>query len=201
MGVYLAMDEKFGFFFADIAGPSSELASNVNPGVEARNPFSWATAPGNEGQSQAQPSSEATAVFVSGIDNDIVGPEIGLNAKLPFLYFFELDLLGQFSFALNWLENERALIRGDGLELYNYRKVVQSTSGIFEGHLGLTARILPNVTIRGGWEWLYLMSIGTAIGNIGVDEVGIIDLNRRPRASNNENILWSGWYAGCEMLF
>lgn len=180
---YLNMSESFNFLFADIAGPETI----------AKNPFDRALA--NPDQPQAQPSSQATATYIAGIDNKIVGPEIGINAKYPFLYLFSFDILGKAGFGANFLENEQGIIRGDGLVLYQYQKQVQSTSGFFEGHLGLTARVLPNVTLRGGWEYLWLINVGTAIGQID------FDLTRRPRPSNNEKVLWNGWYGGVEVTF
>ncbi|MFO0944370.1 MAG: hypothetical protein U1D30_00260 [Planctomycetota bacterium] len=180
---YIALDEKFNFFFADVAGPETI----------AQNPFDRALA--NPDQPRAQSSAEASATYIAGIENDIIGPEVGISAKYPFLYIFELDLLGKASFAANFLKNQQAVIRGDGLELFNYSKTVHSTSGFFEGHLGLKMNIHRNISLHAGWEYLYLINIGTAINQIE------FDLTRRPRPSNEEKILWSGWYGGFEVLF
>lgn len=180
---YIALDEKFNFFFADIAGPETI----------ARNPFDRRLA--NPEQFRAQPSSEASATYIAGIENDIVGPEIGINAKYPFLYIFEFDILSKAGFAANFLRNQQAVIRGDGLELYNYQKTVHSTSGFFEGHLGLKMNLHKNFSLHAGWEYLWLINIGTAINQIE------FDLTRRPRPSNEEKILWHGWYGGFEVVF
>lgn len=184
---YVALDEQFNFYFADIAG------GGPNSPVQPRNPFDRAAA--NPTQPRAQSSDQASATYVAGIENDLVGPELGLAAKYPFLGVFEFDLMTKASFAANFLRNRQAIIRGDGLELYDYQKTVQSTSGILEGRLGLTLTLLPNLTLHGGWEYMWLVNVGSAINQIE------FDLTRRPRPSNEEKLLWHGWYGGFELTY
>lgn len=188
MGVrYIGLDEQFNFYFADVAG------GGPNSPVQPNDPFNRAEA--NPGQPRAQNSDEASATYIAGIENDLVGPALGIGAKYPFLGVFEFDLISKASFAANFLRNRQAIIRGDGLELYDYEKTVQSTSGIIEGRLGLTLTLLPNLSLHGGWEYLWLINVGSAINQIEFDST------RRPRPSNEEKLLWSGWYGGFELTY
>lgn len=200
---YFALDEKFSFFFADIAGfDTPPVARTPTDPVVPRSPFDRRLANNNPAidpfgfvTSRAQPSNETYATVNRGIANDMIGPELGLDAKLPFFYYFDLDLMGKWGFLANFLENHNSVVRGDGLVLYDYRKNITSTSGAFEGKLGVNFHPHPNVTIRGGWEWLWLCNIGTAIGQIDYN----LDQERRP--SNKDNVLFHGWYGGIEIVF
>lgn len=187
---YIALDEAFDFFFADTVFDRAQVNDTAViplPQPPGGGPLIAFETP--------QSVNETQATYVAGIDNDMVGPELGIDARLPFLSVFELDLMGKAGWMANFLENHMRLYRPDGVELYNYRKNFTGSSGIFEGQMGLNFRPHPNVTLRGGWEFLYLVNVGTGIGNIH------FDLDQRPRPKNNDSVLFHGWFAGAEVLF
>lgn len=183
---YVGTDEHFGFFFADTLFDRAV----ANP--------AFANLPGLNGPNVAaasQPADETWASITNTIRNDMVGPEIGVNARFPIFAYFEFDVLSKFAGLANWMQKQQTVIRGDGLILQNYIKSSWATTGAFEGHLGLNFKPHANVTFRAGWEWMWLISVATVPGNIAFD----LDQLRRP--SNNSDALFHGWYGGLEVVF
>jgi hypothetical protein len=187
---YLALDEAFDFFFADTVFDRAQ----VNDPLLVPLP----TPPGGGPLvvlQQPQRVEETQATYVAEIDNDIVGPQIGLDARLPFLSVFEFDLVGKAGFMANFLQNHSRFYRPDGVTLFDFRKNETGTSGVIEGSLGVNFHPHRNVVIRGGWEFMWLINVGTAIGNIS------FELDQRPRPKNDDSVLFHGWFAGAEVIF
>ena len=178
---YVGMDEAFNFLFAD---------STFDRALA--NPF-WANA--GLGSNGSQPIGEYTATTFFSVDNDMYGPMVGLDATLPFLSHFEVDLMGKLGWVINSLQNQNSTFRGDGVILYDYSKSVTTTAGIFETKLGLAFLPHKNVRIQGGYEAMILTNVGTAIGNI----TPRLDEFRRP--SHNDSVLFHGVYGGFEITF
>lgn len=183
---YVGTDEHFGFFFADtLFDRAAANPANANlPGLNGPN-FT----------NVSQPADQTWATITNTIRNDMVGPEIGANVKFPVFEYFEFDVLGKFAGMANWLQKQQTVVRGDGLIVDNYIKSSWATTGAFEGHLGLNFKPHSNVTLRAGWEWMWLISVATVPGNIAFD----LDQQRRP--NNNDNALFHGWYGGIEIVF
>jgi hypothetical protein len=129
----------------------------------------------------------------------MIGPEIGLDAKLPMLGILELDMMGKAGFMFNFLSRTQSVIRGDGLSLYDPEVVVtksaQSTSGLIEGRFGLNLYVLPNLKIRSGVEFLWLINVGMVLSNL---DANLTSVNR---PSNNSSTLFGGYFIGAEATF
>jgi hypothetical protein len=186
---YLAMDEAFTLLFADIA-PFGDLGGF---GVQARSP--WDRALANGFIPGAQPSNETVAITNVSVDNDIIGPSLGLRAVRPFCGVFEVDLMGKGSWGLNFLQRDSYLLRGDGLVGFVRSRNETLTSGVVEWQLGMNFVPHRCVKLRAGWEALWLINVGTAISNISFN----LDRNVRPNA--RDSVLWHGWYFGGEFSF
>lgn len=187
---YIALYEDFAFFFADTTLDRAALPGNSNfaPGspTDPREPNSFP---------KSQPVSEVVATYSNSIDNNMVGPEIGADVRFPFLYYFELELMTKGSWMGNFLTRTTSMIRGDGATLYNYTKDRFSTSGAIEGQFGLNFRPLPNVLVKGGWEYIWLIDISTAVGSID------FNLANQRKAPTNDNVFFNGAYCGLEITY
>lgn len=197
MGVkYLALDEGFTFTFADLA-PFGPIG---NTGYYANNPFDRAIANAPDpdtliGNQTAQPSPETVAIHNISMDNDYIAPEFGIRAVRPVLGVFEVDLTGIGSFGANFLQKDSTLVRGDGLVGFIREREEVATSAMFEWRLGMNFVPHPNVRLKAGFEALWFINAGTAISNIE------FDLDQDTRPSNEDEILFYGWYFGGEILF
>lgn len=215
---HVNMNESLGFFFADIAGHDTAALSGQN----AQYPFDRAIAnpnplqpisfgpaiPGNQiaaGVSVApQPSNQTYALYTNTVRNTLLSPEVGAEANFPFWSYFEFNVAGRGGFAANFLKGRYTLVRGDGAQYMDYSKSIVGSGGIIEGLLGATFRPLPNIAIRGGFEYLLLMNVGTGISNINfnlpqVDQYGTVINGRRP--THNESVLFTGWSGGVEIVY
>lgn len=195
---YIQLNERFSFFFADVAGfPGSGIP------VAPRSPFdrslvnTGAVDPDAVDQlpSAGQPSNQTYATTTFNVDNNMIGPMLGIQARRPFFYLFEIDILGRMGWFANFQELRSSLIRGDGYVGYFNRKDITNTSGAFEGHLGLNFVPWQNLRIKAGWDWMWLLNVGTGPSNISYD----LDQKRRPNAG--DNVLFNGWYVGAEYMF
>ena len=193
MGVrYLSLDENFLFLFADTtydraaANPGTEQIIVVPPPNSG--PI---TEPGTSAQSAA----EVTAVTGAGVENDMVGPQIGMEAHLPFWSYFEWDMMSKAGFMANWMHNRRMLVRGDGVVGFDIEKDNMLTSGVVEGQFGASCYLTPNLKVRGGWEFMWLINVGSAIDQF------VFELDRDIRPKNGSNFFFHGFYAGAELTF
>lgn len=192
---YVAMDEGFTFTFADIA-PPGEIG---NTGLSARSPFDRFAANNPllplVTQERAQPSIETVAITNVSVDNDIIGPCLGIHAVRPFAGFLEVDLVGRGTWGANFMQRDSYLIRGDGIPGFRRSKNSALSSGILECQLGINIVPWNGCKLRAGWEAMYLTSVGTAISNINYN----LDVDSRP--SNRDHVLWHGWYFGADVSF
>ena len=130
------------------------------------------------------------------IDNDLVGPQIGLEARRSFCEgLFEFELLGKGGYFANFIGNRVTLQRGDTILGLDYEKNEMLGSGVFEGRLGMNFVPYPGIRLMGGWEYLWLIGVGTATGNLN------FDLDRQVRPNNKDSVLFHGWYGGLEVTF
>ncbi|QDU61581.1 hypothetical protein Pan216_24420 [Planctomycetes bacterium Pan216] len=213
---YIALDEMFSFFFADVAGQDTPLGASV------RSPFNRAgqtrlndelgffnsneyfyDAAVNTGPAFVRPqdSAETYATYRTAIDNDLVGPQIGAEAHLPLWRYFEFDVSGRGGFVANFLENHIQLYRGvpgdarSYLNLIDYRKEVAATSGIIEGDVGFS--FIPHrcVKFKAAWEFLWLIGVGTATEQI------VFQLDQRPRPKHHDSVFFNGFAGSMEVTF
>jgi hypothetical protein len=98
-------------------------------------------------------------------------------------------------FVFNAISTTGSLTRGDGLIFSNYTKDNLLTSGIIEGQFGLNYYPHPAVRVGLGWEYLWLVNVGSAVGNLTQD------FNRDSRPNNNDSTLYTGWYVGGEIKY
>lgn len=230
---YLALDENLNFFFADIAGTNTPLGAGVRNGVTNPSPFQasgsqvrpeTALADGQPvipGTSQLysyrQDPASTYATYGLGVDNDLIGPELGIECHIPVGWRFEFDLMSKGGFMANFMQNNvmvyRGVLNGNSylpMAGYPYSKDSQLTSGVIEGLLGLSFYPVPNIRIKGGWEYMWLINVGTAMSNINynggnspdyVPYEARIDLTQLRRPSNKDSVLLSGWTCGVEISY
>ncbi|MGL4462911.1 MAG: hypothetical protein ACRC1K_12245, partial [Planctomycetia bacterium] len=210
---YVGMDEGFDFLFADTtydrALASRQTSLRTPPSFDPRDPNNALVEAtrvpppggpiqntgGTAAQGFAQTAEEVRATYQVSVDNDIIGPELGLDARLPFLHCFELSLMGKGTYGINFLTTQSSVVRGDGLTLFNYENSGHAGSGIFEGHVGLNCYPHPRIRLHGGWEWMWLSNVAN-----GIDQINF-NLQKRPRPNSKHGILFDGWYTGCEITF
>lgn len=192
---YVAMDEGFTFTFADIA-PTGDIGGT---GRAARSPFDRFAAnnPPNTffPNPRAQPSIETVAITNVSVDNDIIGPSLGIHAVRPFCGIFEVDMVGRGSWGANFMQRDSYLLRGDGILGFERSRNSALSSGILECQLGMNIVPWNGCKLRVGWEAMWMTSVGTAISNINYN----LDVDSRP--NNNDNALWHGWYFGADIAF
>lgn len=187
-GRYIYTNENFTFFFADT---TLDRAAR-NPDFAPNSP----TDPRGPGfYPKSQPVSEVVATYGNAMQNRMFGPELGINTRVPVLWYFDFEMTGKGSFLGNFMERTTSLIRGDGATLFNYSKERFATSGALEGQFGLNFHPFNNVIIRGGWECIWLLNVGTAVGTID------FNLANERRPVGRESLLWHGWFAGAEISF
>lgn len=200
---WINMNERFTFFFADLYNFSRTtafgqpfpnggvtLTPNIpQPPFFVPNDNGLADPPDVRGQ-----AAEDTQITIDRkISNNLFGPQLGVDFRIPFRSFFEAQLASKAGFVLNSLSTTALTFRGDGLLYSDYTKSNLLTSGIWDGQLGINYMPHPNVRFGVGFEWLLLMRVGGAINNQATD----LSVENRPR--NNESILFTGWYAGGEI--
>jgi hypothetical protein len=185
---YVGMDEGLDFFFADTTFDRAAANPATAVGGQLPVPLQAVGLP-------SQPANETWATVSNELNNSLLGPTIGISARYPLWSGMEWDLMGKAGFLANFIQLRNRLVRGDGLTLYDYTQDEFLTSGIFEGRLGLNYKPVERLTLRGGFEWMYLIGVGTSPGNLNYQ------LDRRPRPNNNDDVLFYGFYGGAEWVW
>lgn len=126
---------------------------------------------------------------------NIVGPELGLNAKRPFCGFFEVDLTGKMGAGANFQKNRLAMGTTDGPILIESKRESSNASLFFEGRFAINFYPHQNVKLYAGWEFIYINSSGTAIGEMQ-DEVFATF-----RPNQNDHVMYDGFFVGGEVKF
>ena len=197
------IDEAFGLFFADIAGTDAIINAEV-PSVNPTNGADLSVDRGFDrretnfqffGRVDAQPSIETYAFYDNSIDQDIIGPVIGLEAKRPFWDVFAVTLMMRGGLLANFQETRTIISRGDGFALFDRSSDAMDGTGLLEGRFGVDYVPHPNVVLSGGLEFMQYWSVGTAIS--GVDS----NLSASRRPANEEDLLYSGFFGGLEVKF
>jgi hypothetical protein len=127
--------------------------------------------------------------------NNLFGPEIGFDARLPFGSYFNFQIATKGGWVANAARKEFSLTRGDGVVYESYTRTRLAGSGILEGNVGVGFQPHPRFEIRSGYEYLWLLGVGSASTNLSSD------LGRVSGPGTGGNILYHGWYAGAQVNF
>jgi hypothetical protein len=201
---WINTNERFTFFFADLfnfsrttaTGPITPESGNTGtPNVPQPPLFVPNDLPTDPPDARGQSAEETQFTIDRKVSNNLFGPQIGVDWRVPFCYYFDAQLMGKAGWVFNAMETSAANFRGDGLIFSNYSKSNLLTSGILEGQMGLNYYPHPNVRLNAGFEWLWLIGVGGAISNQS------LDLSAENRPKNKDDILYTGWYIGGEVKF
>lgn len=135
--------------------------------------------------------------YLNRIENDMMGPELGVDVKVPFYDYFAFKVGGRGGALILWQENRIAarLPQGQTFTQDNSRSVTDHTP-VVEFNIGFEMNPFRNLRLHAGWEFIWLFNVGTATGEIRND--GFI---RPSRPSNNDEVFWNGWSLGGELRF
>jgi len=201
---WIRTNERFTFFFADLFGFSRTTVQGTpfpNGGVTLtpnvpQPPFFVPNDLATDPVDQRGQAAEDTQITIDRkITNNIFGPQIGVDFRVPFRSVLEWQVASKAGFMFNGASTSALTTRGDGLIFSDYTKSNLLTSGVWDGQLGLNFYPHPNIKINAGYEWLYIINYAGAISNQATD----LSLENRPR--NHDSVLYSGWYVGGEIKF
>lgn len=142
------------------------------------------------------PDSSFQALF--SVRNQLLGPQIGIQAQRRFWDYFEVDLVGKAGYVGNFQAARTRWFREDNAFdsiVFGEEKRITRSAGIFEGIFGLSFYPVENIRLKGNFEFLLLTNVGNAIEQIE------INLDRFPRPVSRNNFLYTGFSVGAEILF
>ncbi|HVJ81977.1 MAG TPA: hypothetical protein VNC50_12990 [Planctomycetia bacterium] len=191
----LNMNERFTFFFADLFGFSRTTQDTATPNIPQPPFFVPNDTAADPVDARAQAAEQTQMTIDRKITNCMFGPEVGVAARFPFWSYFEWNVNGKLGWTFNALKTSQLSFLQTGLVFNDYSKDSLLTSGIFEGQLGLNFYPHPNVKLNIGYEWLLMMRVGTALGNLS------FDMARENRPNNKDDVLYNGMFVGGEVTW
>ncbi len=202
---YINLNERFNYFWAQLwqfsrttaAGPVGPLLGNTATPNIPQPPTNF---PNDNGvldpiDQRGQAAEETQVTLDRKISNNIFGPQIGIDARFPFWNYFDVQLMTKGGWMLNAASTSLLVQRGDGLIYTGYSASKLGPAGMIEGQFGLNFHPHEKVVFHAGWEYMWLMGTGTALGNLSGD------LSQANRPGTNQQQFYTGWYLGGQINF
>ncbi len=142
------------------------------------------------------PDPTRQATYQSQTHNNIIGPQVGFEWGHSATEYFTIGITGKAAGGINFVEEHNTLIRGDGLQGFDYKRNITNFAGIYEAGAFVDFNILERVRLRVGYNAMFLVNVAPAAEQL--------DFNLANPSGRNEvhsTIFYHGPMAELQILF